>query len=113
MARLEIDPISAKTLPHLDQLYNEGNTDKLSEVLLNTPPEACRRLLLASISRHTKRPGVEKADSNTANLLEELIAMNMREDGDQVKELVDYLGSSKLHILVASIIRYNFYDRGI
>lgn len=109
MPKLEMDAVSAKTLPHLDKLYADAELDKLTEILSSTADEPLRRLTLASLSRHTHlAPADLDISSNTALLLEELIKMNLKGDGDLIPIVLDEIQPSgaEVMVLVMPLARY-------
>lgn len=77
MPVLEVDAISAKTLPALDRIF-ETDKDKLTDIIMKTEGAPLRRLLLAAIARN-EYLGYEDDPklSNTAKLLETLIRDNL------------------------------------
>ncbi len=112
MPKLELDPVSAKTLPYLDKLYAEGNIDKLTEILTSTPAEPLRRLTLAAISRHTVLAPVDlEIPSNSVKLLEELIKMNLKGDGDLIAQVLDVTGNGEVSVFIVSLARW--YSMGV
>ena len=107
---MEIDPVSAKTLPYLDKLYNDGDMDKLARLVNETAAAPRRRLTLAAIARHTKPAYGDPVNSNVALLLEELIDLNLSDNGESANVILDVVGSAETLLLTVSIIRYNIYD---
>lgn len=115
MPALVIDPISAKTLPMLDTLF-DTDKDKLTDIIMSTKGEPLDRLIKASIARqtvlgHPDEPGLSVA----TKLLEVVIHNNLfSRPGDRnEEELNDVLAvislGAKRTILSASITRYNIF----
>jgi hypothetical protein len=106
---LTVDAVSASTLPHLDSLYAGRDHDVLRDLLENTPAPALRRLLLASIARHTHlAPASLKIPSARATLLEGLIKLNLSGEADGISEVVDELGvDGSASLIFVSLARYH------
>lgn len=109
--RLKMDEISAKTLPYLDQLYLNGDTEKLSEILDKTPNEALRRLTLAAVSRlkHLQPAGI--SNDPLVLFVEELVKMNLFNSADEIPMVLDAAGSAEKSVLFTLIIRYCAIER--
>lgn len=115
MPALVIDPISAKTLPMLDALF-DTDKDKLTDIIMSTKGEPLDRLIKASIARQTVlgRPD-EQGLSVATQLLEVVIHNNLfSRPGDRnEEELNEVLAvislGAKRTILSASITRYNIF----
>jgi hypothetical protein len=115
MPALVIDPISAKTLPMLDALF-DTDKDKLTDIIMSTKGEPLDRLIKASIARQTVlgRPD-EQGLSVATKLLEVVIHNNLfSRPGDHNEEELDEVLAvislgAKRTILSASITRYNIF----
>ena len=113
MPKLQMDATSAKTLPYLDKLYASDELDKLTEILVSTPAEPLRRLTLAAISRHTVlAPADLDIPSNAGKLLEELIKMNLKGDGDLIDEVLD-VAAANGEVMVLTISLARWFSMGV
>lgn len=110
---LTIDPISAKTLPHLDGLYRYGSVDELTDTILDTPREALLRLTKSAIAR-IKVParGTVPETDNAAKLLEQLIALNLQGDDAPIPQILENCGEGLVLVLTRAIVRYNILEPG-
>ncbi len=114
MARLTLDPISARTLPALDSLVAADNFTKLNEVLGKTPREALLRLTLAALSRHRMAGGALPATAPAAvRTLEELVRLHLVGQGETVREfLVGVDDQTLAAILKHSLLRFKMLEGG-
>lgn len=112
MTTLTVDPISAKTLPALDRLF-ESDKDKLTSIIMATEAVPLRRLLLAAIARNQLLGEVNDPNlSSTMSFLERLIRINLIGDPSTLtlanfNELLDEVGiNAERLMLSAAITRY-------
>lgn len=113
MSVLEVDPISKKTLPALDQLFS-SDKDRLAEIISSTSGAPLRRLLLSSIARqrfvgNENDPGL----GNSGQLLESLIKENLTRDSSQTDfdAVLDIAGENAERLMLSiSILRFNVLD---
>jgi hypothetical protein len=115
MPALVIDPISAKTLPMLDTLF-DTDKDKLTDIIMSTKGEPLDRLIKASIARQTVLGHPDEQGLSVATQLLEVVIHNnlFSRPGDRnEEELNDVLAvislGAKRTILSASITRYNIF----
>jgi hypothetical protein len=113
MSALIVDAISAKTLPMLDNLY-ATDTKKLENIIMSTPAEPLKRLLLASIARQTVLGYPMDPNLTIASrLIEVLIHNNLlsvpgdTNEADAEKAIMTAGEASQRLLLTISIIRYN------
>ncbi len=112
MARMTVDPVSARTLPALDTMFFNDET-KFNNTLKSTSGEPLRRLFKASIARQNVPAGHPLPPQDTARLVEVLIHNNLNSTPDDQNEeefndVVDILEDNTLRtLLTISILRYN------
>lgn len=117
MVALLMDSISAKTLPILDKLFENGEEERLVDVLHKTEGAPLRRLTLAALSRNIKPAGDTTVSSSESQLLEKFINMNLSNNendtvSQKINDTLDYIQENgERSILIRSIIRYLSYDR--
>ncbi len=122
MPALTIDPISARTLPALDKLWQAGDEkslDKLEDIIMATDGPALKRILTAAISLHIfLGRDVDKMAEGPARLLELLIHENLvtgNVDPERAQKAIslslDRAGEGGLKVLLSrSLTRYNLVD---
>lgn len=111
MSTLTVDAVSQKTLPHLDQLFRNNDVDKLTDILMSTPSEPLRRLILAAVARNQHLGMQQELHSLHASFLEKLITLNLAGKGDQVEYLIDTVGpDAQVMLMVYAIARFNIYE---
>jgi hypothetical protein len=110
MSKLELDPISARTLPRLDALYRDGGEealDKLVDMLMATPPEPLRRLTLAALSR-LSYPLTLALDAPESTLIQGMVDLNLEDKAESISFLLDRIGlPAEVSILGAVIAIYS------
>jgi hypothetical protein len=118
MSVLTLDLTSAKTLPALDKLFSDSAMDrvKFAQLISKTTGAPLRRLMLASLSRHSFE-GQDQAElGDVSKLMESLISTNLRSDNEKEDEvyitdlLHEFSDETVQVMLFMSIARYNTYD---